>query len=103
MAAAGKTMTVSDAVDRGLIERCRHAAALLAAAHERAAKPKPARAATGEPRNVTSPDVREHVQAALKRVEAEISNTEAARGVVGIIRAGLANGWKSASTPSVRP
>jgi len=95
MTATGRTFTVLDAAEAGLLHQLIDKPAdLVHAARDLATKPKPRR--PGAPRCIADPDRREPVGEALERVRERLPATQAARAVVACVQAGLDQGWKAA-------
>ncbi len=97
MTASGATMTAQEALERGVFESLHDSFEdLLAAAKRRAAQPKPKRGRSGEPANISQPAVVERTREALKRIERDLPDTDAARAVAACVRAGCERGWAAA-------
>ena len=103
LTATGKTMSVLEAAEAGLIERLvDRPSDLLHQARDLAARPKPR--AAGEQRSIVDADRRQGVVEALARVRVRgrgggrggLPATEAARAVVSCVEAGLNGGWAAA-------
>jgi len=95
--ASGKPMDQADARRRGLLEELHpDKASLLRAAKEMAAKPKPKRSKPAEPLCIAQEEAREAAADALRRVEGDLPDTEAAKTVARCVREGVERGYASA-------
>lgn len=94
MTATGKTMTVLDAAEAGLIEQLVDASALLGCARELAKAPK--RIARAVPVCVSEWPRREEVRAALESVRPSLPPTASAAAVIICVESGIARGWHAA-------
>lgn len=96
--AAGKTFSVLEARELGLIERLFPTRdELLEAARALAGEPKsPRRTERGAPRNVSDDEISTRVRDALARIEGELPRTEAAGAVAACVKAGVSEGWRAA-------
>ncbi len=97
LTAAGKPMDQADARRRGLIaELLPDQDALMRAARDAAAEPKPERSHPQEPVCIAQEDRRAAAADALQRVEGDLPDTEAARAVARCVRRGAESGYASA-------
>lgn len=95
MTATGRTFSVLEAAEAGLIERLVDKPAdLVHAARDLALHPKSR--TPGAPRCIGEADRREPVGLALERVRGRLPETQAARAVVACIEVGLNEGWNAA-------
>lgn len=95
MTATGRTFSVLEAAEAGLIEKLTDSpAALIHTAKELAVRRKPRK--PGPPRCIADADRREPVGEALERVRGRLPESQAARAVVACVEAGLNEGWNAA-------
>ena len=94
----GSTFTAPEASNLGLFESMHPSReALIAAAQKRAQDRKPARAFdSGEPINITDPEIAPRARTAFDRIKADLPQSDAAYAVAECVQAGLANGWQEA-------
>lgn len=95
LTASGRTMSIVDAKEAGLIEELEpDHEALLCRARALAAvqKPKPRR----EPVAISNPQHHAKAKAALERVRSSIGGTPSGGAVVECVEAGLRDGWEAA-------
>ncbi len=95
MTATGRTMTVIEAREAGLIEELvEKPGELISRAKALAMAPKGARRT--EPVAITNPERRMGAKAALGSARAEFPTTQAGRAVLACIEAGVERGWQAA-------
>ncbi|MEM8834505.1 MAG: enoyl-CoA hydratase/isomerase family protein [Planctomycetota bacterium] len=92
--AMGRAMKVDAAFEAGLIEELTEPDRLLERAQESARSPRGDRTGVKHPRCVSDADVTNAVRDAVASVEADLPKTEAACGVVGLVRAGVEGTWE---------
>lgn len=92
--ATGRAMKVDAAHHAGLIEELVEPDRLLERAQELARSPRSGRTGANHPRCVSDADVTNAVREAIDSVAADLPNTEAACGVVGLVRAGVEGTWE---------
>lgn len=94
--ASGKPLNIIEAHEAGLVEQLADSRdELTALARRLATEPKPARPIPAEPIHFMQ-GPRQPAGDATDRAACAIERTPAANGVIGIIRAGLENGWQAA-------
>lgn len=94
MTATGKTFTILDARDAGLVESLVPAAELLPSARDLARTPKPS--ARSSPRCIADPDRREHVEVGLAAARSRLPDAPHTRAVLDCVQIGLDRGWQHA-------
>lgn len=94
MTATGRTFSIFEAREAGLISELVAPDQLLARARSLASAPRAAARTT--PINITDPDRAPSVRAALKAARTALPDTQAVRAVVECVEAGLSRGWQAA-------
>lgn len=97
MTAAGATIRPDEAHSLGLFEALAGTREeLLLEAQRLAATRKPKRSRSGEPLNISMPEVVDKARVALSRIEGDLPDGDPSQGVVAAVRAGITAGWSEA-------
>jgi len=97
MTASGATMDAAEALESGLFESLHDTRdGLLDAARRRASQGKPERSDPRRPVCVSQQEHVEGVRLALKRIEADLPEGDAAQAIADCVRAGVTEDWDHA-------